>query len=228
MVLSILILGASSISAQEDIYKIEGFGGYSYMNLNRGVDPDEFANTYTDFPGNRVNAHGFNGALTYNFNRYLGAKFDLTLHSTSEDWATNLVATPVDSPNLGTTTPATIRIRQRVYQYMGGIQIKDNKKEGSMFRPFAHVLGGWAAQNLQVDQTSPGNFQLAEYKANDFAMKLGGGADLKVHKNFSIRMIQFDYNPIFRGDIDYGNGPLTGDSIIQHNYLLSFGGAFHF
>lgn len=227
---SILMLAASSISAQEDINKVEVFGGYSYMNLNRGIDPDELVNNYSDFPGNRVNAHGFNGAFTYNFRRYLGAKFDLTLHSHTEEYATTLVPTPTGTPDLGTTGPtvAALDIRHRVYQYMAGIQVKDNKKEGSMFRPFVHVLGGFAAQNIQVDQTSPVTQQLLEFKATDFAMKFGGGADLNVHKNFSIRMIQFDYNPIFRGDIDYGTGPLVNNSIIQHNYLVSVGGVVHF
>jgi hypothetical protein len=212
----------SSIQAQDEIYTIEGFGGYSYMNLNRGVDPEELPNVYTEFPGNRVNAHGFNGSLTYNFNRYIGAKFDVTLHTHGEDFTTGVIVTPT------TTTNTTLEISQSVYQYMGGIQFKDNSKEGSAFRPFFHVLGGIAAQNLSLDEVTPVNRQIFEYKANDFAMKIGGGADLKVHKNFSIRMIQFDYNPIFRGDIDYGNGLGTGDAVIQHNYLVSFGGVFHF
>lgn len=57
-------LGASSAVAQDEINKFEVFGGYAYMNLNRGVDPDEWNNALSDFPANRVNAHGFNASAT--------------------------------------------------------------------------------------------------------------------------------------------------------------------
>ena len=71
----ILIFASSLVRAQnDDYYKFEGFGGYAYMNLDRGVELDEFS----EFGQNRVNSHGFNGSVTYNFRRYWGAKFDLS------------------------------------------------------------------------------------------------------------------------------------------------------
>src|SRR5947209_6869229 len=87
----ILMLAFTAIQAQkDDIYKWEAFGGYAYMNLNRGVDPGEVNSEITNFPGNRVNAHGFNGSFTYNFSRYVGAKFDVTLHTHGEDFTSPL------------------------------------------------------------------------------------------------------------------------------------------
>src|SRR5215203_4865282 len=103
--LVVLILGGSAVRAQDDINKFELFAGYSYMNLNRGLDPDEFNDDLSDFPANRVNAHGFEGAITYNFQRYLGVKFDATFHGHSQDFET-----------------IPYKLEQKVNQYMGGIQ----------------------------------------------------------------------------------------------------------
>src|SRR3954454_1580027 len=92
--IAISLLTVSSALSQSDYYKLEGMGGYSYMNLNRGVDPDEINDNFTDTPFNRVNAHGFNGSVTYNFTRYIGAKFDLTLHAHGEDFTSTLTVNP--------------------------------------------------------------------------------------------------------------------------------------
>ncbi len=90
-ILAVLMFAVSTATAQSENYKFEAFAGYSYMNLNRGVDPDEFNDDFSDFPANRVNAHGFNGSVNYNFNRWVGVKFDLTLHSYGEDFPAILI-----------------------------------------------------------------------------------------------------------------------------------------
>src|SRR3982751_5380988 len=142
-VLAVVFFAFASVRPQTDFYKLEGYGGYSYMNLNRGFDPDEFNNDFSDFPTNRVNAHGFNGSVTYNFSRFFGAKFDLTLHTHGEDFQSVLTVNP-PPPN---PTVGTFKTSQNVYQFMGGIQIKDNKKQGPKFKPWAHILAGVADQH---------------------------------------------------------------------------------
>src|SRR5215204_427822 len=119
-VLTIMMLGFATVNAQSEFFKLEGMGGYSYMNLNRGVDPDEFDDDFSDFPANRVNAHGFNGSITYNFSRFIGAKFDLTLHTHGEDFVSDLFVVDPLRPEGGVTS-ATFKTSQNVYQYMGGI-----------------------------------------------------------------------------------------------------------
>src|SRR5580765_2788947 len=116
---AVAALACTSIYAQSERYKWEGFAGYSYMNLNRGFDPDEFNDNFSDFPTNRVNAHGFNGSITYNWSRYLGAKFDLTLHTHGEDFQSVLRINP---PPPTSPPPGTFKTSQSVYQFMGGIQ----------------------------------------------------------------------------------------------------------
>jgi len=221
---AITFFAFTSIKAQSDYHKFEAMGGYSYMNLNRGVDPDEINDNFSDTPFNRVNAHGFNGSLNYNFRRFWGVKFDVTLHSHGEDVTSTLTVNP---PPPGGNGAGTFKTSQNVYQFMGGIQIKDNKTEGSKVRPFAHILMGVADQHFSVDRTAPVNVRLIDINSTDFAMKFGGGVDIGLSKNIALRAIQFDWNPIFRGNVNLGNGLGQSGSALQNNWLLTFGVVIH-
>ena len=218
-----IMFAFSAIHAQSDDYKWEGFVGYSYMNLNRGIDPSEVNSEITNFPGNRVNAHGFNGSIAYNFHRYIGAKFDVTITSHGEDFTSPLQISAPPAPPIA----ATLKGSQDIQQYLFGIQVKDNKKESQRFKPWAHVLGGFARQSITIEETAPTSQKLIDDSATDFAMKFGGGLDWRVHKNIDIRLIQFDWNPIFRGDIVVGGRIGTINSALQNNYSFTWGVAFH-
>ncbi|HEY0458782.1 MAG TPA: outer membrane beta-barrel protein, partial [Pyrinomonadaceae bacterium] len=209
MTLAITLIFASSlVSAQDDYYKIEGFGGYAYMNLDRGLDLDDFS----EFGKNRVNSHGFNGSVTYNFTRKWGAKFDISLHTFGEDFTSNVAVNP---PIIG----GSFKSSQSDYQYMGGIQYKNNSKEAPRFKPFAHVLAGIAHQKFTLEETSPTPSQLIDLNSNDFAMKFGGGVDFKLVKNLDVRLFQFDYNPIWRGEKDLGPQLGTLKGAVRNNYM---------
>jgi hypothetical protein len=217
-----LMFALSSVYAQDD-YKWEGFGGYSYMNLNRGVDPSEVNSEVPNFPANRVNAHGFNGSFTWNFHRYIGAKFDMTLESHGEDFASPLQINPPPANPVS----ATLKTSQDIGEYLFGVQVKDNKKDSQHFKPWGHVLMGFAHQTIKLEETAPSSLSIIDYGKSDFAMKFGGGLDWRIHKNFDVRLIQFDWNPIFRGDIVVGGRIGTIKSALQNNYLFTWGVAFH-
>jgi len=137
-----------------------------------------------------IGLNGINVAGTYNFHKYLGIKGDFS-------WGTG---SPADVPIVESYSLTT---------YMGGIQIKDNSKDGSMVKPFAHVLLGIQRQNISyggtpllgVDSPQGG---LGDSSTSGFSMAFGGGIDIKVSDRVSIRAIQYDYNPIWidgnRGD----------------------------
>ena len=220
-VLAALFLAISTVTAQADYYKFEGFGGYSYMSLNRGIEDDEFDDVFSELPTNRVDAHGFNGSITYNFNRYLGAKFDVTLHSFGEDFNSILTVNP-PPPN---QVVQTFKTSQNSYQYMGGVQFKDNAKEGSIFKPFGHALIGVADQHYSIDQSN-GN-RLLDVNSTDWAFKFGGGLDIKVHKNIDIRAIGIDWNPIWRGDVETNTQFGTVSGTLQNNWIFNFGVVIH-
>jgi opacity protein-like surface antigen len=221
VILALIITASSAIAQGDEINKVEGFVGYSYMQLHRGLDAGEFDEDFGDSPANRVGAHGFNGSGTYNFTKYLGAKFDFTYHKHRQDFEGNSYA-----------------IDQQAVQYMGGLQIKNNLKEdGPKFKPFAHILAGLATQSFQIEQLGQ-NDEIVPFDVDttNFAMKVGGGIDYRVHKNIDIRLIQVDWNPIWRGEKDVSiNQPSTGFTpvfttiprIAQQNLQFTFGVVFH-
>jgi opacity protein-like surface antigen len=219
---------ATTVLAQDEIYKWEFYGGYSYMNLNRGFDPDEFNDDFEDLNANRVHAHGIELAFNYNFSRYLGAKFAYTRHAHSQD--------------LLDTSTQQFKLEQKVGQFLGGIQIKDNKKDGGKLKPFAHILVGGAQQSIQGEGNifvvnprqsaraallRPEGEELVVFDINstDFTMSFGGGLDLRIHKNIDIRLAQFDWNPIFRGDRDTQFGTFGG--AMQNNLRFGVGVVVH-
>ena len=220
--IAVLMFGVAAVFAQDERVKWEGYAGYSYMNLNRGIDADEFDDDLGDTPANRVNAHGFNGSLTYNFHRFVGAKFDLTLHSHGEDFTFPLVPTPTGEGSIGGVSSATVKISQNVYQYMGGIQIKDSRRN-SKFKPWAHILMGVADSHFSAEETSPGTGNIFDVNSTDWAMKFGGGLDYEVHRNVDIRFIQFDWNPIWRGDQNFGPNVGVVNGTMQNNWLIGVG-----
>lgn len=219
-----IMFAFSAIHAQDDIYRFEGFGGYAYMNLNRGLDKTSAGAEIPNYPSNRVNAHGFNGSIVYNFHRFIGAKFDFTAHTHGSEFTSPL---QISAPPLPPIPSANVKESQSVYQYLFGIQVKDNKRDSQTLKPFFHALGGWGHETLTIDETSPTATQLFHANSTDFAMKLGGGLDWGIHKNVDIRLIGFDWNPIYRSDLGAVGRIPNVPAALQNNYMFTWGIAFH-
>jgi opacity protein-like surface antigen len=131
---------------------------------------------------------GFNGSATYNFKKYVGVQGDIT-------W---LEKNDITVDDFGEHVD-TNRFKDHTFEVMGGVQIKNNDT-AKRFKPFFHVLAGFARQTSRDVQTSTGpfNFTLND-SVTSFAMKIGGGADLRLGKRIDLRLIEINYNPIFAG-----------------------------
>lgn len=200
----ILALAAFTANAQEK-HKVEFFGGYQYLSVDTGFDE---VDSNLD---SRSGMHGFNASLTGNVHKRVGIKFDFS----------------TQSKNIFEDSDLTVKLRTS--QYLGGVQFKNNEKDGPTAKPFAHVLAGVANQKLSCsglcsksdsEGTSTSTFSESE---NSFAMVFGGGLDVKVHPRVDIRVFQFDYNPIWFK----GNSTLELDSRTQNNFRISVGVVFH-
>ena len=200
-----IISAASVFAVAQDTNKVEFFGGYSYLNLDTGLDDfDE------DFFDSRAGMHGFNASITGNVSRRVGIKFDFSTHSKTifED--------------------SDFRVKARNNQYMGGVQFKNNETDGPTLKPFAHVLAGVANQRLSCEgdcfisdiEGVSGDFTETQ---NNFTMAFGGGLDIKVHRRVDIRAFQFDYNPVWFK----GNDTLGTESFTQHNVRIGVGIVIH-
>lgn len=203
---ALAILASSSLAAaQSDYKKFEVFAGYSHNRVDTGIgdnDPD-----LNDIVDEREGFHGFNTSITGNVTRYLGLKFDFAGHFKEKDipFGTGL---------------STLNLDSRVFNFLGGVQVKDNSTDAT-FKPFAHALVGAAHVRNKVTFSgaciaivpSPcPNFTDSE---TGLAGALGGGIDIRASDKIDIRVIQFDYNPT-----------RVFDST-QHSFRIGVGIVFH-
>jgi opacity protein-like surface antigen len=145
--------------------------------------------------------------------KYVGLKFDFSGAYRSDDFTSGGFTGNVDSS---------------IYNILGGVQLKDNRKEGGTVRPFAHFLAGVAHQRLNVDSTGLNTLiGVNSFEATDtsFALGIGGGVDIRVHPRVDIRAVQFDYNPVFSGDQTIQGQTFTGQT--QHNFRIGAGIVIH-
>ena len=182
-----------------DYNKIEFYGGYSH---NR-VDTGEGGGSFID---NREGYNGFNTAVTGNITRYVGLKFDLAGHYKQESLAIGSGSVDFDSS---------------LYNFLGGVQVKDNSKEGT-FKPFAQALVGVARGRNRVQfngiiciQIFPSPCTNFTETDTGFGGAFGGGLDIRLNNRIDIRAVQVDYNPT----------RLFGDT--QHNFRIGAGIVIH-
>lgn len=227
LMLAVLVLCAAPAAlAQADEYKKwEFFGGYSALGFDTlAGDTDNVV--VNDVLSGRNTLRGFELALTRNIHRYVGVKFDYSLHLREDNFSRPAGAGTVDTT---------------VQNYLGGLQFKNNDKEGPRFKPFAHALFGVATQKVDIDSPQlPAVFGINDFHVNEtsFAMAFGGGIDIKLNDRFDVRAGQIDWNIINRGDQQLGivlvptphqtvGQPFVVPGTRQDNIRLSVGIVIH-
>lgn len=245
----IFVLASASVSLAQgsnDYHKWDVYGGYSlnrvesnttqasftsasgtetFSNLCSAATGDMIGPNFQKFFCSRRNFNGVEGSGTYNVSRYVGIQGDFTAHFKSQDYVDKFTPPGVTQ---------TISNQERLYQVLGGIQIKDNRTSKRV-KPFAHALVGFARYTNRQAQTldlfPQFNFVIQD-RETSFAMKLGGGLDLRVGKRVDIRVIQIDYNPMFAGDRN--PQPISGQFTsvnfrgrTAHNFTIGAGIVIH-
>jgi outer membrane protein with beta-barrel domain len=209
MMALVIVACASIAAAQSDYKRFEFFGGYSHNRIDTGIgddDPD-----LADVIDEREGFNGFNASATGNLSRYFGLKVDVSGHYKSRTIPIFTIASATGNADLNSS----------LYNFLGGVQIKDNSTE-STFKPFAHALAGVAHARNRLDFTGgcvtivpspcPADFTDTD---TGFAAALGGGLDIRASKSIDIRVIQVDYNPTRLFDST------------QHNFRIGVGVVFH-
>ena len=203
--------GISSAFAQFDaIKRLDFYVGFSntaveadtsnlFIGRPRGVAP--FPGT-TEDNGFFRRRTGFNGAEVSaggNISRYLGLK-----GSVSATYRDQQFGFRVPTNAAGTTSGnATLRTRDQLYNFVGGVQFKNNGSKARV-TPFGHAMVGVGYGRTRIrGLTVPSGTSAAlanNFAANDsdtgFAAVLGGGLDVKLKGRFGLRVIQIDYNPV--------------------------------
>lgn len=183
-----------------DYKKGEVFVGYSNGQIDTGVDSGSSINA---FFRDRANFNGAEVSGVYNLSRYIGLKGDFSAHFNRQDF--NQV--------FGGTTTITVRNDNSLYNYLGGVQVKDNSQSGR-WKPFAHALVGAATERTKfrdiactstAGTTCPVGFTNDSFSNTGFAGAFGGGLDIRINNTFQIRAIQIDYNPVRIGGFTNNN-----------------------
>ena len=208
MLIGMLMIACSSIAAAQSEYKkFEVFAGYSHNRVDTGLGDEDPA--LDDIIDEREGFHGFNVSATGNVSRYLGFKFDFSGHFKSRSVPLGSVADAID-------------IESRIYNFLGGVQIKDNSTDVT-FKPFAHALVGGGHVRARVDISDGGCIAIfpspcpSDFTESEtgFAGAFGGGIDIRASDKIDIRVIQVDYNPM----------RISGQTL--HNFRIGVGIVFH-
>ncbi len=249
LLLTICIVAlAATANAQgsDEYYKLEVYGGYSLGRFESNLSQASFTSgggtqTFTDlcsvttgqqigpnsqkFFCTRRNFNGVEASITYNVSKYVGIKGDFTAHFKTQSFVDTFTPPGVVQ---------TLANSEHLYNFLGGVQLKNNSRSARI-KPFAHALAGFARYTNRQQQTldlfPQFNFTIEDSETS-FAMKLGGGLDIRAGKRIDIRVIEVDYNPVFAGDRQPKSiaGPFTNVSFTgktAHNFTIGVGIVIH-
>jgi opacity protein-like surface antigen len=212
LLLSAILIACSAQLARaqssEDYKRFEVFGGYSH---NR-VDTNE-STGFADV-GESTGFHGLNASVVGNVARRVGLKFDVSAHFKRETEAEFGIC--VDATTGGVCF--TPRVRATLYNFLGGVQFKDNATAARV-KPFAHLLVGAAHASVSIDDSvcreALGFDCLPDESETGISGAVGGGLDIRLSDRFDFRAVQLDYNPTRLG----------GET--QHNFRVGLGIVIH-
>jgi hypothetical protein len=175
-----LLLSSTVAFAQEETQRIELFGEYSYLRFNPSLP--------------HLNNRSFNGGgggATFNLNRYLGIKGELMGYGSTS--FTTTVGAPIITPK-GTIPAGTFNSQGNMFTYLFGPVVK---LPLSRITPFGELLFGGSNSNgygnLSKSIIAGGGTISATGTQHPFTMAFGGGLDVHINHNFSIRPIELDW-----------------------------------
>ena len=178
----IILLGSLSF-AQDATPKMQVFGGYSFLHLDNGgltgADLD-FALRELNSPfGVASSFQGWNAEAQYNANRWFGIVADFG----------GRYGTPITAARGKTLSGLP---KANAYSLMIGPVLSYRTK--SKLTPFIHALFGFDRYTMDASTitgvSSPVTSSATTF--TDAVAALGGGLDYKVHRLFSIRLVQLD------------------------------------
>ena len=184
--------------SSDDYHKGEFSAEFSHNQVETGVRDNNSSNTTNNFRTFFDKRQGFNGfelSGVGNVSRYVGLKGDFSANYKNYNFG---------APNIVSNTTDRFGVDASVYNLLGGVQIKDNAKDGARFRPFGHALVGVARGRTKLDnsfyssafcQRTGVDCRNNSNSDTGFAAAFGGGIDIKATDRFSVRAIQVDYNP---------------------------------
>jgi len=180
---TLTVLIGSFAFAQDSTPKVQVFGGYSLVREDTGGLSLLTVDLVVPHPmgtfGVNYDFQGWSAEGQYNANRWVGIAVDFG----------GRYGRPINSSTSGVSgLPSSTG-----YSILVGPVVSYRTK--SRLTPFIHALFGWDRTSLSASTltgVSP-SVSYAAITANDFALAVGGGVDLKVFRPLSVRLGQVDY-----------------------------------
>lgn len=175
-----VLLGTSAFAQETPVVEIEG--GYSLLHFNP-------ARKYIKSNPKNLNGGGF--AVDYNLNSWLGLKADLKWYGATANSFTFLQ--PIVPPGTTTTVipEGTYHASGNAFTYQFGPQFKYHLHR---FQPWAHTLFGGASSNVWSNILRATHYPgFTNRNTGGFAMTIGGGVDVHVGHNWTVRPCEFSY-----------------------------------
>lgn len=215
-ILGLSLAAATSLSAfgqsapADDYKKVEFFAGYSNGQVDTGLENNSSVGNFLD---DRANSNGVNVSGVYNLNRYFGVKGDVSATYNTTRFNDDAVVS-------GSPVTIGFKTNNSLYNFLGGVQVKDNAKSGR-FKPFAHALVGAGHARVKISDftCTPGTACAAvvipdeRISETGLAGAFGGGIDIRLNNRIQIRAFQVDYNPV-RLDGDTSHNVRFGAGIV--------------
>lgn len=202
------VFGAAQ-DAGDGYKKGEFFVGYANQQIDTGLG--DIDNELGLDLGDKETFHGIEVSGVYNVSRYFGVKADVSAAYSNRGFAFQ-----VPTPGGGTGSVG-FETKSSIYNFLGGVQIKNNSNEGRV-KPFAHALVGAAHTRVKLSGLGCSiGVDCSVFEGGsetNLAGAFGGGLDIKLNRRVQLRAIQIDYNPIW---FDGGR---------QNNIRLGFGFVF--
>ena len=178
-----LVLVASLSAMAQEYPGAEVFGGYSFFRAD---------GSSSIRVGGGENLNGWNASVCGNLNSWFGLAADFSGHYDSSSSTTELSPPGVPGFPPLPTFSTTVKSDTNIFTFLVGPRLSYRKNE--RITPFAHVLLGASRRHTDSEINSSG-FGRVSFSANDtaFAAAVGGGLDVPLSKNFTLRVVQAEY-----------------------------------
>jgi opacity protein-like surface antigen len=182
---AVVIVLLAGVAAAQDFPKVEVFGGYSLARIGFPNDLStalDLGVSASDITTHRFIKKGFDASFTYNATSAFGVEADFKYNSG------DILSANVSVGGVSGSGQAKLSS----FAFMAGPHFAARKSEA--VTPFAHALFGIDRGKISGHGEAQGQSANVDFGSDTgFAMALGGGLDVKVHKNVAIRLIQADY-----------------------------------
>jgi len=167
--------------AQDSPPRVELYGDYSYIQFNPSV---------TGLPSRALNGGG--AGVQVNFAKYFGIKGDFQGYGSTK--FTETLTGPTVTPHNGTIPAGTYSSTGDMFTYLFGPTLGTHVKRVNVY---GEILFGGSYTNayaslIKTIDAGGGTIKAAADQ-HPFTMAFGGGVDLKINKNVSLRLADLDY-----------------------------------